>query len=160
MITPIPYGEHYRRRLSDLFGYIVAYKRRHDGLSPTLREMQDALGYSSASVVRTDVESLIMEGRLRTLGRSRSRGIMVVGGHWEMAQEAQEMPKGNATTQCYRMWLEEGRLRNEYVGLRPGKDVVTVDQAVREVAKGGEAYVKVNDARYVIERWKEATRDG
>ena len=72
-----PRGETTRAILS----YIIAYKRRHDGLSPTYRDIMRAVGISSTSVVAGHIHRLQAAGRLR-LGPG-GRGFVVPGGRWE-----------------------------------------------------------------------------
>jgi len=66
-----------------VFKFIVDYKREHDGLAPTVREIMRGVGVGSTSVVVYHLERLEGQGRIRLLGWGRSRGIMVVGGRWE-----------------------------------------------------------------------------
>lgn len=65
-----------------VYAYICRYKRRHDGLSPTLREIGDACGISSTSVVNYQLHKLHRAGRIRFHGDGKMRGIIVPGGRW------------------------------------------------------------------------------
>lgn len=67
-----------------LYDAIVAYKRAHDGISPSLRNLMEAVGYSSLSTAAYAVEDLVAEG-LITRGERQSRHICVVGGLWTHA---------------------------------------------------------------------------
>jgi hypothetical protein len=67
--------------LEVIYSYIVAYKQANDGNSPTLREIAEAAGISSTSVVMYNLRHLECLGRLELIGCHR-RGICVVGGSW------------------------------------------------------------------------------
>ena len=74
-----------------VFTYICTFKREHDGLPPTVREIRDSTGLSSTSVAAYYVDMLIGEGRLYALGDGvvgRSRSFGVTGGVWSLASEA------------------------------------------------------------------------
>lgn len=74
---------HRRHDYDSVFNWIVAYKRAHDGNSPTMREIADACHISSLAQVNYILADLEGKGRLtlsRTTGRTRS--ICVVGGQW------------------------------------------------------------------------------
>jgi len=62
-----------------VFSTVVEYKRQHNGLSPSLKEIGTALQLS-ASTVRYHLLMLEKEGRIRLTGRW---GIEVPGGAWE-----------------------------------------------------------------------------
>jgi len=64
-----------------ILSYIIAYKRQHDGLSPTYRDIMRGVGISSTSVVAGHIRRLQAAGRL-CLG-PRGRGFVVPGGRWE-----------------------------------------------------------------------------
>lgn len=71
-----------------VFAYICEYKRAHDGLSPTVREIQMACDVSSTSVVQYTLRLLVKRGKLRFLDgqAGQSRRYVVVGGRWEYEQ--------------------------------------------------------------------------
>jgi len=74
-----------RHQYADVFDWIVKYKREHDGNSPTMREIQDGCSIPSTSTVsyiliRLEEQNLIT--LTDPIGRSRSRSICVIGGHW------------------------------------------------------------------------------
>lgn len=64
-----------------LFNYIVAYKRAHDGNSPTLRQMMRGIGVNSTSVVHSHLRGLERAGLIRRV-KDCPRSIQVVGGQW------------------------------------------------------------------------------
>lgn len=65
-----------------LFNYIVAYKRAHDGNSPTLRQMMQGIGVNSTSVVHSHLRGLERAGLIRRV-KDCPRSIQVIGGRWE-----------------------------------------------------------------------------
>lgn len=69
------------RTRSRMFRYIVLYKRTHDGNSPSIKQIGDAVGIST-NVVHSHLRRLEAEGRIVRSGDARS--IMVVGGQWSM----------------------------------------------------------------------------
>lgn len=66
-----------------VFRFIVAYKRSHDGNSPSTREIMDACGITSTSVTRHILSDLARRGRIRLTAHG-SRNIEVPGGKWAM----------------------------------------------------------------------------
>lgn len=67
-----------------IFAFIVNYKREHDGLSPTTREIADAC-FLHESTARYHLMQLALKGRIRLVER---RGIEVIGGAWEPPDSA------------------------------------------------------------------------
>ena len=65
-----------------MLDFIVAYKRTHDGNSPTVREICDACAISSTGVGNYCLVRLVQHGLLRVDNYGRSRSIEVVGGEW------------------------------------------------------------------------------
>ena len=63
---------------------IIRFKKEHDGLSPTIRELMALTGSKSTSVVEFHLEGLERGGRIRRIGVGTSRGIAVNGGRWSM----------------------------------------------------------------------------
>lgn len=64
-----------------VLAFIVGFKRRHDGLAPTMSEIADACGFSTNSLVSFYLTRL--EGqRLIRRHEGRAAGIEVVGGRW------------------------------------------------------------------------------
>lgn len=75
------------KREHQLLTCIIQYKKAHDGVSPTIREMMDATEMVSTSVVDFYLRKLEVAGYIqRTPGKSRM--IQVSGYEWKM-QEAQ-----------------------------------------------------------------------
>lgn len=64
-----------------VFDFVVEFKHKHDGNSPTLREICDGLQISSTSMAHRALADLHKQGRIR-VDTSRARGIIVVGGRW------------------------------------------------------------------------------
>jgi predicted transcriptional regulator len=62
-----------------VFNTIVEYKRQHNGLSPSLKEIAAAVQLS-VSTVRYHLLMLDKEGRIHITGRW---GIEVPGGNWD-----------------------------------------------------------------------------
>ncbi len=82
--SPAPVRHEPRRHdLEDMFRFIVAFKRAHDGNSPTLREIGAACGIPTTSVTAYNLQRLESMGRIH-LGQDKSsaRRIHVVGGVW------------------------------------------------------------------------------
>ena len=64
-----------------MFDFIVGFKRAHDGLSPTLREIGDGCGIPSVATVRNVLMGLVSR-RLIVMEGGIARGIRVRGGRW------------------------------------------------------------------------------
>lgn len=65
--------------------FIIAYKKEHDGNSPTIREIGSAISVDSTSLVDYYLTALEQNGYIRRVGHGddgRSRSIEVVGGSW------------------------------------------------------------------------------
>lgn len=71
-------------RSLEMYDWIVEFKRNHDGLSPTVREIMDGMGYNTTSVVHYHLEELKRMGLIKIYrgGEATSRSIMVPGGRW------------------------------------------------------------------------------
>lgn len=82
MNTPIIYVGQRPPRLTHsntkLMDYISAYKRDHDGQSPTIRQIMHALNYSSTSVVNYHIQQLVELGFLRKGKGARSLSVVDV----------------------------------------------------------------------------------
>ena len=66
-----------------VYQFIKAYKKAHDGNSPTIREIGDGCGINSTSTVRFYLCGLERLGLIRRSDVSgRTRAIEVVGGKW------------------------------------------------------------------------------
>jgi SOS-response transcriptional repressor LexA len=66
----------------EIFDFVVEYKRAHDGMSPSLREIQERLGAPSHNVVYRCLRRLVADGRIVMHEKGAARGIIVVGGAW------------------------------------------------------------------------------
>jgi hypothetical protein len=71
-----------------VFQYIVDYKRQHDGLSPTITAIAQAL-FMNRTTARYHLMMLEHDGRIRLVGR---RAIQVIGGAWDLP-EGDESPE-------------------------------------------------------------------
>jgi|GEM_PF-6933070 len=68
--------------LQQIFGWLVEYKIRHDGNSPSLAEMMRACCISSKSVARNQLERMRRLGLIAFTGAKQARCICIVGGEW------------------------------------------------------------------------------
>ena len=73
-------GDQSHRTRDLVFQCLVQYKRDHDGLTPSTKEIAELCGLSTSSV-RYHLMQLEIDGRIRILER---RGIEVVGGVWNL----------------------------------------------------------------------------
>ena len=74
----------------ELFSFIVRYKQDHDGIAPSLREIQQALPSSpSFSRIRWALAELQNKGKIR-FQFSQPRTIQVTGGKWTYQEEQGE----------------------------------------------------------------------
>jgi repressor LexA len=63
--------------------FIMRYKMRHDGNSPTYQEIMGEIGLSSTSTVSYHLDRLENEGLIRRpASTGNSRVIEIVGGKW------------------------------------------------------------------------------
>ncbi|MDI6770115.1 MAG: hypothetical protein QMD04_10640 [Anaerolineales bacterium] len=67
-----------------VFEFIVAYKRANDGNSPSMREIMEACGITTLSLMDYILADLVDRGLIL---RSGSRSIRVIGGQWDYAGE-------------------------------------------------------------------------
>ena len=65
----------------NIYNYILRFKRRHNGNSPSIREMADAFGLST-SVVSAHLGRLEAIGLIERSSKGECRMISVVGGTW------------------------------------------------------------------------------
>lgn len=85
-------GDGRKRRVSktaeELVFFIVRFKRTHDGVGPSYREMGEFMGGYSISVISYWLHKLEAAGAIRLLrderGKWMARGIKVAGGNWEL----------------------------------------------------------------------------
>jgi len=69
-----------------VFEAIVAYKRAHDGNSPTIRGLSECVG-RAYSVIYHHLQALERGGLIRLEGGT-ARQICVVGGRWEWDEDS------------------------------------------------------------------------
>jgi SOS-response transcriptional repressor LexA len=68
-----------------VFWFVVGYKREHDGLSPSLREIKERFGYRSFSACRYVLARLERDGLIsRSHKAGAARAIRVTGGAWDL----------------------------------------------------------------------------
>ena len=72
-------------RLFRVLEFIIQYKEKHDGLSPSYREIGEVI-QSSTSIVEIYLDELQARGFIELLG-GRARGIMVAGGEWKIVTQ-------------------------------------------------------------------------
>jgi SOS-response transcriptional repressor LexA len=66
-----------------LYEFIVAFKQRHDGVSPSTLEIGKACGINSTSEVRRHLNRLVLFGMIvMDYGKGKSRIIEVPGARW------------------------------------------------------------------------------
>ena len=76
-------------RTDAVYDFIVAYKSKHDGNSPTIREIGVACEISSTAVVSYHLGKLHTEGRIELIRGEigKSRMISVPGYEWVKVSE-------------------------------------------------------------------------
>ncbi len=66
-----------------VYNFIVAFKQNHDGVSPTVQEIQEACQIPSTSQVRPVLNSLVLLGMIEVnYSRGKSRMISIPGARW------------------------------------------------------------------------------
>lgn len=63
-----------------IYAYIMTYKIKHDGLSPTVREIAQKLKMGSTSI-QYQLDNMERSGLIRR-GDGRSRSIQLIGGRY------------------------------------------------------------------------------
>ena len=92
-LGPLPYSragrplmDTSRPAVERVYEYLVQYKSSHDGNAPTVREIGEACGISSTSVVHYWLIRLTNQGLIRRpepkIGMRCSTQIEIVGGKW------------------------------------------------------------------------------
>jgi hypothetical protein len=69
---------------ANMLKYIIQFKRENDGLSPTIRSIQEACNLSSTSLVFRHLVALERDGQIE---RRKNIGIVVIGGQWTLQQQ-------------------------------------------------------------------------
>jgi SOS-response transcriptional repressor LexA len=82
--------ENLKHNPEDVFLFIVSYKKRHDGISPTVREISDECNIPSTSHVNRILSKLQDAGRIEMATGGKSRAIQVVGARWIPPRSAQK----------------------------------------------------------------------
>jgi SOS-response transcriptional repressor LexA len=68
---------------SDVYEFILKFKRDHDGEAPTVLEIGKACGINSTSAVRHVLDSLDLLGMIKcNYGQGKSRMISIPGARW------------------------------------------------------------------------------
>lgn len=65
-------------RRAEIYGFIMDYKRKNDGNSPSLSEIQNGVGISSKSLVNFHLMALVRKNAIEI----RNGRIVVRGGMW------------------------------------------------------------------------------
>lgn len=68
-------------RIARLYAFICEYKRIYTGVSPSYKEMSEALGGTSSSCISFYLRKLEERGEI-SMQAGRPRTIEVVGGEW------------------------------------------------------------------------------
>ena len=66
-----------------VYEFLVAFKIEHDGNTPTRREIMEACGITSTSVVNYYLDRLERKGLIEQPRNGASRMIVVTGGCWQ-----------------------------------------------------------------------------
>lgn len=75
-------------RRDKVYDFIVAYKKKHDGNSPTHEEIKDAVGLKSKSSVNWHLSQLVKAGLIEMPHYGGTRFIAVVGGRWKLEKQS------------------------------------------------------------------------
>ena len=67
-------------RYQEIYEFVVLFKKEHDGNSPTIRQIGDAIGVSSTSQVNHYLNVMVSRGMITRGGKFRMIGIP--GGVW------------------------------------------------------------------------------
>ncbi len=71
-----------------VYEFIIAYKEAHDGNSPAFRQIGDACGISSTSVVNFYLVFLEEQGLVKVERSWQTRSISIVGASWKRPEPA------------------------------------------------------------------------
>ena len=69
-------------RAHTVYSAIIDHKRRNDGNSPSIRDLQVSCSITSSSVVNGYLRQLVSEGLIEMSSGGSSRSIRVLGGMW------------------------------------------------------------------------------
>jgi SOS-response transcriptional repressor LexA len=67
-------------KYAEIYDFIVGFKQAYNGNSPTFRQIGDAVGISSSSVVNTYLDRMVTRGMIEREGRFRM--ISIPGSRW------------------------------------------------------------------------------
>ncbi len=84
----MPNRVHGTRHL-EILNYIIEFKRKNNGLSPTMREMAEAF-HTSTSAINYYLSRLEALGAIEFYGNSKARSIMIPGSEWRMIPDVKE----------------------------------------------------------------------
>ncbi len=73
-----------RRRL--IIDFLIEYKKSHDGCSPTIRQITDAVGLKSHTTTWAHLRTLEKEGAVKCGKRGKPCSIELAGGLWSYAR--------------------------------------------------------------------------
>jgi len=68
-----------------VYRYIISYKTKHDGNSPSIRLIARDCHISSTSLVAYYLDKLVSKGMIEISDDTESHKIMVKGGCWRMS---------------------------------------------------------------------------
>lgn len=71
-----------------VYHYIISYKTKYDGNSPSIRQISRDCNISSTSMVAYYLNKLISKGMIEISDDTVSNKIMVKGGRWRMDEKA------------------------------------------------------------------------
>ncbi len=72
-----------------LLHYIMEFKQKHNGLSPTVREMAEQF-HTSNSNIKYHLMKLEALGAIEFYGNTKARSIMIPNSEWRMIPEIEE----------------------------------------------------------------------
>jgi SOS-response transcriptional repressor LexA len=71
-----------------IYRFIISYKTKYDGNSPSIRQISRDCDISSTSMVTYYLNKLISKGMIEISDDTESHKIMVKGGVWRMDEKA------------------------------------------------------------------------
>lgn len=87
-----------RTQADRVMDFIIQYKAQHDGNSPTMREIGQAIDIPSTSRIRCLLKVLVSDGLIK-LDERHNRSIRVVGAFWRSPwPRAQPRGQGDPST--------------------------------------------------------------
>ncbi len=72
-----------------ILNYIIEFKHKNNGLSPTMREMAEAF-HTSTSAINYYLSRLEALGAIEFYGNTKARSIMIPGSEWRMIPEIKD----------------------------------------------------------------------